>query len=68
MALPTLADAKLPAVTLPLTVTASDPRAPTTVGVPDTVALKPVSYCLLIADNPLIVTGAGVMVLVVLAT
>ena len=68
MPLPTFAEAKLPEVTLPLTVTVSAPRAPTAVGVPVISADSPVSYCLLLAASPLMVIGAGVIVLVVLAT
>ena len=61
MPLPTFAEAKLPEVTLPLTVTTSEPRTPAAIGVPEIVAARPVSYCLFAAVRPLIVTGAAVM-------
>ena len=63
MPVPALALAKLPTVAVPEAIVAvSLPNRPeATTGVPVKVAAVVVSYTLLTADKPLMLTGAGVM-------
>ena len=56
--------AKVPAVALPLIVTVSPEIAPLRASEPDNTAVLVVSYTLLLAVKPLIVTGAWVILAV----
>ena len=68
MPVPTLALAKVPAVAEPDKVTTSLPSKPDAItGVPVITAAVELLYVLLDAVRPPMTTGAGVMVLVVLA-